>query len=92
MNVQVTEWYAPSCPECIEIVENLVRSAVRDSTVTKVSISAGHQHCHPTAPKPKQVGASASPMNAPAPPAVPSGELFTPETNDGVPNGIDPQR
>jgi hypothetical protein len=91
LNVQVTEWYVPSCPDCIPIIETLVASAVRDSTVTKLSVSAGHQHCHPTAAKQKQVGSGAP---APNPPAVPSGELFTPEVCDGnpLPNGIDPER
>lgn len=94
MNVQVTEWYVPNCPECIPVVENLAASAVRDLTVTKLALSAGHQHCHPTPPKQKQVGAGAAMPTEPTPTAVPSGELFTTEAEAGehLPNGIDPQR
>ena len=98
MNVQVTEWYVPSCGDCITIIENLVSSAVRDADVTKLSIAAGHRHCHNVPEKAKRIGPGADAPGAAgvAGASVPSLDLFqtingpdAPTTTSGVPNGLD---
>lgn len=49
MTVTVTLWYVLDCAECIAEVERVTRAAVRDMQVTKLTLSAGHKHNHPTA-------------------------------------------
>ena len=98
MNVAVTEWYVPGCPDCISAIETIVRSAVRDATVTKMDLGAGHRHNHPAQAAQKLVGpVDVVPTNhvdgtAPSPTL---GDLFE-ESNQSdkeseLPNGFDTQ-
>ena len=96
MTVAVTMWYVPGCAECIADVENTVRAAIRDWTVTKVTLGAGHKHSHPTeADQPRKLSKPTSQAAAAQPPMTPippSGELFTVESGGqsaASPNGFD---
>lgn len=46
LTITASLWYVISCPECCAEVEKITRSAVRDAQVTKLTITAGHKHCH----------------------------------------------
>ncbi len=73
MLVQVTLWYVPGCAECIGTVETTTAAAIRDFSVTKLTLGAGHKHNHPTEQEQKKLakGGSAAPA-----PALESKELF----------------
>jgi hypothetical protein len=100
MNVTIVEYYIPGCGECIGIVENIVRSAVRDATVSRMNLVAtANRHCHEVAPGPVQRRMAAGEATAeasPAEPQAPSGVLFSEaevaglaRQSPGVPNGFD---
>jgi len=83
VTVTVSEHYVPSCEECCAAVERIVRAAVRDFSVTKLSLTPGHRHNHDTE------RALPSPTAEPTPP---SGELFVDGTagnSAGALNGFD---
>jgi len=89
MTVTVSEHYVPSCEECCAAVERIVRAAVRDFSVTKLSLTPGHRHCHDVAETGK---ALPSPQAAEPTPLPPSGELFIEATagnSAGALNGFD---
>jgi hypothetical protein len=46
VTVTVSEHYVPSCEECCAAVERIIRAAIRDITVTKVSLTPSHRHNH----------------------------------------------
>jgi hypothetical protein len=98
MNVQASEWYVPGCAECIEVVANIFNSAVKDASVTRLSFSSGHRHCHAvaqTANQKRVAAGAATAETAPAATQAPNGVLFTEDEVAGLtgrqvmPNGFD---
>ena len=88
MTVTVSEHYAPGCEECCAAVERIVRGAIRDFSVTKLSLTPGHRHNHDV---PETGKALPSPTAEPTP-LPPSGELFVDSTagnSAGALNGFD---
>ncbi|WP_260703358.1 hypothetical protein [Edaphobacter flagellatus] len=47
LTVTASLWFVTNCAECCTEVEKVTRAAIRDAQVTKLTISAGHKHCHP---------------------------------------------
>ena len=47
LTVTASLWFVTNCAECCAEVEKVTRAAVRDAQVTKLTLSAGHKHCHP---------------------------------------------
>lgn len=89
MTVTVSEHYVPGCEECCAAVERIVRAAVRDFSVTKLSLTPGHRHNHDVSETGK---ALPSPKAAGPTPLPPSGELFVEGTagnSAGALNGFD---
>lgn len=86
MTVTVSEHYVPGCEECCAAVERIIRSAIRDYSVTKVSLTPGHRHNHEVE-KALRLPKAAEPT-----PLPPGGELFD-GTSGGrsadAPNGFD---
>jgi hypothetical protein len=75
MNVTVSEHYVVDCETCCIAVETIVRAAVRDMSVSKLTLTPGHRHNHETeeAGGGKRIAATAK---TPPPPSPPGGELF----------------
>jgi hypothetical protein len=97
MNVTVSLWYVPSCHECVTECDRISKAAVRDHTVTKLTLSAGHRHNHPEAQRsalPKSAAAAAPTTSTTVSHDPPSGDLFGSDTMgsgpaDTTPNGFD---
>lgn len=53
MTVTVSECYNVGCPECCAEIERIVKAAIRDMSVSKLTLIPGHRHCHEeSAPQP----------------------------------------
>jgi hypothetical protein len=52
MTVTVSECYNVGCPECCAEIERIVHAAIRDISVSKLTLIPGHRHCHDEAPPP----------------------------------------
>jgi hypothetical protein len=46
MTVTVSECYNVGCPQCCAEIERIVRAAIRDMSVSKLTLIPGHRHCH----------------------------------------------
>jgi hypothetical protein len=75
MNVTVSEHYVVDCETCCIEVETIVRAAIRDMSVSKLTLTPGHRHNHETEEK-KGGSRLAAQVAATPPPSPPSGELF----------------
>ena len=89
MNVTVSEHYVVDCETCCIEVETIVRAAIRDMSVSKLTLIPGHRHNHDL---PETGKALPSPKAAGPTPLPPSGELFVEGTGGnsaGALNGFD---
>lgn len=46
MTVTVSDYYVTACPQCCAEIERIVRAAIRDHSVTKLTFTPGHRHNH----------------------------------------------
>lgn len=46
MTVTVSECYNVGCPQCCAEIERIVKAAIRDMSVSKLTLIPGHRHCH----------------------------------------------
>jgi hypothetical protein len=75
VNVTVSEHYVVDCETCCIEVETIVRAAIRDMSVSKLTLIPGHRHNHDVgeAGGGKRISTT---VDAAPPPSPPSGELF----------------
>lgn len=52
MTVTVSECYSVGCPQCCAEIERIVKAAIRDMSVSKLTLIPGHRHCHEETPPP----------------------------------------
>ncbi|HUZ94998.1 MAG TPA: hypothetical protein VMU57_08800, partial [Edaphobacter sp.] len=60
MTVTVSECYNVGCPQCCAEIERIVKAAIRDMSVSKLTLIPGHRHCHDEPAPPSATALEAS--------------------------------